>query len=302
MSRDATQVGGVLVVDKPQGITSHDVVNVVRRLTRTRRVGHTGTLDPMATGVLVLLVGPATRLSRFVMAGDKRYRGTVRLGETTTTYDADGEVVTQSPVTVDREAVEARLPAFTGEIQQVPPMYAAIKVKGRKLYELAREGKRVAREPRDVTIHSIEILDWTPPDLVLDIVCSSGTYIRSLAHDLGQMLGCGAHLWALTRLRSGDFTLDQAHGLAELESLHAAGRLDEALLPPRSGLGSMPTATLTPEQVRAVRYGQTLYLELAGQPDPVQALDLDGNLVAVLIGDGADSYRPTLVLPEPQTP
>ena len=301
MAREETGPSGVLVVDKPQGLTSHDVVNVVRRLIRTRRVGHAGTLDPMATGVHVLLVGAATRLSRFAMDADKRYRGVVRMGETTTTYDAEGETVAGAPVDVDRATIEAVLPSFTGEILQTPPMYAAIKVEGRKLYELAREGKEVRREPRSVTIHSLQILAWDPPDLTLDVVCSSGTYIRSLAHDIGATLGCGAHLHALTRLRSGPFTVDSAYSLRELETLQLAGALPRALLPPQAALASMPAVVLSGEQVQAVRYGQTIDVALEGQPEPVQARDTDGELVAVLIGVGESGYRPIMVLPASST-
>jgi tRNA pseudouridine55 synthase len=290
---------GVLVVDKPEGITSHDVVNVIRRLTGTRRVGHTGTLDPMATGVLVLLIGVATRLSRFVMHGDKHYRGVVRLGTTTTTYDATGETVQQRPVNVDRADINRALSHYTGEIQQVPPMYAAIKVQGRKLYDIAREGKEVERKPRRVTIHQLDIIDWEPPDLRLDVVCSEGTYIRSLAYDLGEALGCGGHLRALRRLRNGPFTIAEAHTLETLEHLQAAGQIDHAILPPRSALAAMPQVSLTPEQEQAVRYGQTIPLTLVGNPDPVQAHDANGRLIAVLIPVDENNYRPTLVLPAP---
>lgn len=288
---------GVLVIDKPQGITSHDVVNAVRRLAKTRRVGHTGTLDPLATGVLVLLIGPATRLSRFIMGGDKRYRGVVRLGETTTTYDAEGDVTARAPVDVDRAAIEAMLPDFLGDIEQVPPMYAAIKVKGRKLYELAREGKHVERPPRPVTLYDIEILDWTPPDLALDVHCSSGTYIRSLAHDIGQRLRCGGHLRALRRLRSGPFTLTDATTLAALDQSEGEDRLTDALLPPQAALGGMPVAHLTPDQERAVRYGQTISLAGEDTPAMMQAHNSAGHLIAVLVQVAEAQYRPTLVLP-----
>ena len=292
-------ISGVLVVDKPSGITSHDVVNVVRRLARTRRVGHAGTLDPMATGVLVVLVGPATRLSRFAMRGDKRYHSVVRLGEITNTYDADGEITERRTVTVDRAAIEDALTAFVGPIEQIPPMYAAIKVKGRKLYELARQGKEIQREPRAVTIHAIDILDWQPPDLTLDIACSSGTYIRSLAHDLGQQLGCGGHIRELRRKASGPFTIAQARPLAELEELYAEGHLTEALLPPRTALSVMPAAIMTPEQERALRYGQQIDLQTSAAAESIQAHDSQGNLIAVLTKVSDTQYRPTLVLPPP---
>ncbi|MCJ7550423.1 MAG: tRNA pseudouridine(55) synthase TruB [Anaerolineae bacterium] len=290
-------ISGVLVVDKPSGMTSHDVVNVVRRLARTRRVGHAGTLDPMATGVLVVLVGPATRLSQFAMRGNKRYYSVVRMGEITNTYDADGDITEHRTVTADRAAIEDALTAFVGPIEQIPPMYAAIKVKGRKLYELARQGKEIQRKPRAVTIHAIDVLDWQPPDLTLDILCSSGTYIRSLAHDLGQNLGCGGHIRELRRLVSGPFTIAQARPLAELEELYAEGDLAEALVPPQTALSLMPTAIMTPEQERALRYGQRIELQHSDTAESIQALDRQGNLIAVLTNVSDAQYRPTLVLP-----
>lgn len=300
-------MNGVLVVDKPAGMTSHDVVDTVRRLAHTRRVGHTGTLDPMATGVLVLLLGPATRLSRFAMEGKKRYRGVVRLGTTTTTYDAEGEVAETQPVDVSLEQIETALAQFRGDILQVPPMYAAVRVAGRRLYKLAREGKVVEREPRAVTIYELTILDWHLPDLTLDVVCSSGTYIRSLAHDLGQALGCGAHLAQLRRTRSGPFTLAQSRSLDELERFGQDSRFEKLLLPPHTALGEMPAVVLTPEQERAIRYGQTIALPgMSGtsleSADFVQARDPQGRLVAVLVPREPGHYRPTLVLPpESQT-
>jgi len=290
-------ISGVLVVDKPSGMTSHDVVNVVRRLARTRRVGHAGTLDPMATGILVVLVGPATRLSRFAMRGNKSYHSVVRMGETTNTYDADGDITECRTVTADRAAIEDALTAFVGPIEQTPPMYAAIKVKGRKLYELARQGKEIQRAPRAVTIHAIDILDWQPPDLTLDVTCSSGTYIRSLAHDLGQQLGCGGHIRELRRLVSEPFTIAQARPLAELERLYAEGDLAEALLPPQTALGVMPAAAMTPEQEQALRYGQQIDLQPNHAAESIQAHDQKGNLIAVLAKVSDAQYRPTLVLP-----
>jgi tRNA pseudouridine55 synthase len=290
-------ISGVLVVDKPSGMTSHDVVNTVRRLARMRRVGHAGTLDPMATGVLVVLIGPATRLSRFAMHGEKHYHSVIRMGEITNTYDADGDITERRAVTVDRAAIEDTLPTFVGPIEQIPPMYAAIKVKGRKLYELARQGKVIEREPRAITIHTIDIRDWQPPDLTLDVVCSSGTYIRSLAHDLGQQLGCGGHIRELRRMASGPFTMAQARPLVELEALYGEGNLAEALLPPQTALSVMPQATMTPEQERALRFGQRIDLQAGDAAESIQAHDQQGNLIAVLAKVSDNQYRPTLVMP-----
>jgi len=294
-------LSGVLVVDKPAGMTSHDVVNQVRRLAGTRRVGHAGTLDPIATGLLVVLVGPTTRLSRYVMHGDKRYHCVVRLGETTKTYDAAGETVERRPVTVGRAGIEAALGTFVGPLEQIPPMYSAIKVKGRKLYELAREGKEIQREPRKITIHALELLDWQPPDLTLDVVCSPGTYIRSLAHDLGQSLGCGGHIRALRRVASQPFSLAQAHPLVELEEHHRQDAFAQALLPPASALGTMPLIVIAPEQERAIRYGQAIDLAVKADPATVQAQDPHGNLIGILARVSETQYRPTLVLPPSET-
>jgi tRNA pseudouridine55 synthase len=291
---------GILVVDKPAGMTSHDVVNRVRRLAKMRRVGHTGTLDPMATGVLVLLLGSATRLSRFILTEDKQYRATLRLGVTTTTYDAEGEVTATAAVDVDRATIESALERFRGDILQVPPMYAAIRHQGKRLYEIAREGKEVAREARPLTIYRLDLLDWNPPDLTLDVTCSSGTYIRSLAHDLGQVVGTGAHLTALRRTTSGPFSLDQSYSLNTLEQLAGQGRFDTALLPSYAALEGMPVLRLTPEQLQAVRHGQTLTPEPPYTAEYLQARDGVDELVAILVRLDDTVYRPTIVLsPEP---
>jgi tRNA pseudouridine55 synthase len=292
-------MNGLLNVNKPLGMTSHDVVNVVRRLTGVRRVGHTGTLDPLATGVLLLLVGPSTRLARFFSGADKRYRAVIRLGEETNTYDTEGEVIERRPVTVGREEVEAALDGFRGEIRQIPPMYSAVKFQGQPLYALARQGKRVERKARTVTIHALELTAWQPPDLTLEIRCSAGTYVRSLAHDLGQALGCGAHLRALTRTAVGAFTLDGSTTPEELGALAAEGRLAEAIRPP-SEILPLPAARLTEEQVRAVRHGREISLDAAFDRPEIQAHDPEGRFVAILIPLGEGRWRPNLVLATPQ--
>jgi tRNA pseudouridine55 synthase len=207
---------GVLNINKPQGITSHDAVLAVRRISGIRRVGHAGTLDPMATGLLVVCVGRATRLAEYLMAADKAYEGTVRLGVETTTYDAEGEVTREVPVTIERQHVQNALQRFQGTVQQVPPMYSAVKQGGRPLYKLARQGVTVPRKARKVTISQIALTDWSPPDFSFEITCSSGTYVRSLVHDLGQRLSCGAHLTRLVRTRSGTLSLREAVPLLEL--------------------------------------------------------------------------------------
>lgn len=288
-------MNGFLIVNKPAGMTSHDVVNAVRRLVGTRRVGHAGTLDPMAIGVLVLALGAATRLVQFIDTSDKTYRATLRLGETTTTYDADGDLVERRPVTVSQADVEVALAGFRGNIAQIPPMYSAIKVKGQKLYHLARQGKEIERAARPVTIHRLDVLDWALPDVTIEVVCSAGTYIRSLAHDLGQTLGCGAHLTALTRTAAGDFRLKNAYTLEALDALARAGRLPEALLPPETALAALPVIVLTPEQEQAVRFGQTVTLDALPDIELAQARDAIGRLVAVMLPAGPGVWRPKLV-------
>jgi tRNA pseudouridine55 synthase len=287
---------GVLVIDKPEGITSHDVVNQVRRLARMRRVGHTGTLDPMATGVLVLLLGSATRLARFILVEDKQYRAVLRLGVATTTYDAEGEVTATQPVGTDRAAIESALERFRGDILQIPPMYAAIRHQGKRLYELAREGQEVEREARPVTIYQLELREWNPPDLILDVTCSSGTYIRSLAHDLGQLLETGAHLTALRRMSSGPFSLDQSYSLDTLEKLSGEGRFETTVLPSHAALAGMPVLRLTPGQEQAVRNGQAFTPEQPCTAELAQGRDGANELIAVLMRLEDNLYRPTIVL------
>jgi len=274
---------GLLNIDKPAGPTSHDLVARVRRGTGVRKVGHAGTLDPMATGVLVLCLGAATRLSEYVMASRKVYRGRVRFGVETDTYDADGVIVAEAPVALDRAAVEAALARFRGAIQQVPPMVSAIRQGGRRLYDLARAGQDVPRAPRPVTIHRLDLLAWEPPDATLEIACSPGTYIRSLAHDLGQALGTGAHLAALQRRASGRFTVDAAVGWDALEAAMADGTWRRYLLPPDWAVTDLPAAALDATQASAVRQGQWIAQE--GDWDEgtlARAYDETGAFLAVL--------------------
>ncbi len=290
-------MNGFLITDKPAGMTSHDVVNAIRRMAATRRVGHAGTLDPLATGVLVLALGAATRLAQFIDNSNKTYRATLRLGETTTTYDADGDLVERCPVTVSQAEVEAALAGFRGDIAQIPPMYSAVKVQGQKLYNLARQGKEIARAARSVTIHRLDALDWALPDVTIEVGCSAGTYIRSLAHDLGQALGCGAHLTTLTRTAAGEFQLEDAYTLEALNALAQDGRLAEVLLPPETALAALPVIVLTPEQEQAVRFGQAVMLDSAPDAEMSQARAAAGRLVAVLLSVEPGVWRPKIVLP-----
>ncbi len=230
-SRDQP-IDGALAVDKPSGPTSHDIVRSVRGFYRTR-AGHTGTLDPLASGVLVLLLGKATRLARFLQQSDKTYRATVQLGVTTDTYDREGQATTrESRPDYSRQQVEGVLDGFKGELHQIPPMYSAVRLDGERLYERARRGEEIERAPRRVSIRCLELKEFSGSRLTVDVVCSAGTYIRVLAHEIGRALGCGACLWDLRRLRSGDFRLDEAVPIHELSESPARGfRALESLLP-----------------------------------------------------------------------
>jgi len=289
-------ISGVLVVDKPVGLTSHEVVQIIRRGTYIRRAGHTGTLDPRASGVLVVLLGPAVRLSEYVSASDKRYQAVILLGKTTDTYDADGRVLSSNPVDNITEAqFEEALQQFVGEIEQVPPPYSAIKIKGRKAYEMAREGEDFDLQPRKINVYSLELLEWAPPEAVIDVYCSSGTYIRSLANDLGKMLGCGAHLVGLRRTKSGRFTLRDAVPLRKLRESFDDGSWYQYVIPAAEALSDWPSIELTEANVDAIRHGHRVPGE-AGVGKMARGISLDGELVALLEFDPAtNEWQPKKV-------
>jgi tRNA pseudouridine55 synthase len=275
-------VSGVLVVDKPIGLTSHDVVQIIRRGTGIRRAGHTGTLDPRASGVLVVLVGPAVRLSEYVSASDKRYQATIRLGSTTDTYDAEGVVTSETPVDhITEDQFDEILQTFTGEIEQVPPPYSAVKVKGRKAYEMARKGEQVEIEPRKIQVYGLEILEWAPPEVVIDAYCSSGTYVRSLANDLGTSLGTGAYLIGLRRTKSGRFTLREAVPMRKLKEAFDAGDWYKYLIPAADALGDWPMVELDADQVDLVRHGHRIPAE-SDSDNWARGISQQGDLVALL--------------------
>ena len=209
---------GILLVDKPKGITSHDVVDRVRRIFRIKKVGHAGTLDPMATGLMIILIGKATKVSQYMMSMDKEYTGTMKLGEETDSQDAEGEIlVTKEVPELTEEQVRAEMKAFLGDQYQTPPMFSAKKVNGQKLYKLARQGKTVQREPRVINISKFEMTSFSLPEISFLVGCSKGAYIRTIAHDLGQKLGCGAHLNVLRRTGIGQFRIEQADTLEVLK-------------------------------------------------------------------------------------
>jgi tRNA pseudouridine55 synthase len=263
------------VVDKPPGWTSHDVVQAARRWLGTRRVGHLGTLDPLATGVLPLAVREATKLIPFLPPGPKRYRGIVRLGVETDTLDAEGRVTRrhEGPLP-DEESVRRAVAARVGESEQVPPMYSSVKRSGVPLYRLARRGEVVERQARKVRIERLECLGYRPPDLEIDVTCSPGTFVRVLAADLGHDLGCGAHVLTLRRTRSHPFGIEQAVPVEALEAEARAGGIGAHLVAPARALG-LPTLRLAPEALRRVRHGGDV------APPPGVALEPGGRAVAL---------------------
>ena len=291
---------GLILLDKPSGPTSHDMVYAVRRGSGEKRVGHAGTLDPLATGLLVMCLGPATRLSEYLAGKGKRYRAQARLGQSTTTYDSQGEVTATSAAIPDRQAVEAALAEFRGAQQQVPPAFSAVKRGGQKAYELARRGEAVVLEPRSIVVHTLELVDWQPPDAVLELHCSAGTYVRSLAHDLGQRLGCGAHLTALRRTASGGLTVDQAVTLDVLQEAFARRDWRQYLLAADSALADWPAVHLTAEGAARVQRGQAVPMEPGFvAPDNEQlgrAYNPDDRFIAVVRADpAAGVWRPDKV-------
>lgn len=260
------EVHGVLNINKPAGMTSHDVVDAVRKILGVRRVGHTGTLDPQATGVLPLCVGRATRIAQYLTQADKEYVMTLCLGVTTDTLDAAGkETGRVEDIRVRREDLLAILPRFVGEIQQVPPIFSAKKYRGERLYRLARRGEKVERPPVAVRVHALELLEFAPPFVRLRAICSKGTYARSLSDDIGQALGCGGHLYALTRTRSGRFSLDGILSLEELEVRVREGRLGEVLIPIADALAHLPAVRVAPEAGRLILHGGAVAASLVVQ-------------------------------------
>jgi tRNA pseudouridine55 synthase len=250
-------IDGVLLLNKQVGITSNAALQKAKWLLNAKKAGHTGTLDPFADGLLPLCFGEATKFSAYLLDADKRYRAVLQLGVTTTTGDPEGEILATREVDISRAAVEAVLPSFMGEIEQIPPMHSALKHQGRPLYEYARAGIEIERPPRKVTIRSLELIECAPPRLVLDVQCSAGTYIRTLAQDLGAALGCGAHLTALTRTAAGGFNLGQAHTLAELEALDPTQR-QALLLSADCLVAHLPAVQLDESGVAALCQGRSV--------------------------------------------
>ena len=268
-------MNGILVVDKPAGISSNDVVQQAKRLFGAQKVGHTGSLDPLATGVLPLCFGEATKFSQYLLDADKKYWAQVRLGITTETADADGEVIAQADTSgITESQVTAALETFVGEIEQIPSMYSALKHQGQPLYKLARQGIEVERAPRRISIYSAELLQFSEASIELRVDCSKGTYIRSLAEDLGAALGCGGHVSALRRLAAGPYEEAQATTLDELREVGDVREMDALLLPVSSAVGSWPAVRLHEDTAHYVRQGQPVQVAHAPTDGWVQIFEL----------------------------
>jgi tRNA pseudouridine55 synthase len=287
---------GLLNVNKPAGMTSRDVVNRIQPMVEPHKIGHAGTLDPLATGVLLVTVGQATRLEELLHRLPKRYLATFLLGRQSDTEDIEGQVeeIAGAPIPAEAE-LRNLLPRFVGQIEQVPPAYSALKVDGRRAYQLARKGKEVVLAPRRAHVHAVELVRYAYPELVLDILCASGTYIRSLGRDIARAAGTQAVMSALSRTEIGPFRVEDA---VDLKALHA-GNVAEHLLPPQQGLGEMPRVTLTPEQVRRVANGQWIEAPPEISAAEVAALDGTGTLVAILKSASAGRLSPNRYFPPP---
>lgn len=292
-------MNGAIVVDKPEGWTSHDVVSKFRRIAHMKRVGHLGTLDPIATGVLPLVVGNATRLAQFYLRGDKIYEGVVHFGWATDTYDRAGEPAgAKVPVELDRAQLEAVLDQFRGEILQAPPPVSAKKVQGKRAYDLARRKEPVTLDPVKVQVYELTLLELLGAEARLRAHCSGGTYLRSLAHDLGQALGCGAHLQELRRLGSSEFTIGQARTIEQLQSLAAEERLFDALIPASSLLPGMPEVFVDDVAAVRIRNGRNFPaspFRIGPAARHVKAVTANRELVAIGEAVLPNIYHPAVV-------
>lgn len=294
---------GILNINKPPGMVSFAVVSLVRRVTGIRRVGHAGTLDPIADGVLPICIGRATRIVEYLVDAPKSYRARIRLGVTTDTYDSEGATIaTADPSDVTLQELEAALLPFVGEIQQQPPMYSALKYEGQPLYRYARAGKEVPREMRTVSIYRLDLLRYAPPVVELELECGRGAYVRSLAHDLGQQLGCGAHLVGLTRFKSGPFSLEDAMSPDQFVEMAGEHAWPQLLNPVDRVLESWQAALLGEEHTSEARRGRSLLLTPTRQDSQDLALDTlcrayshEGEFLAILRYRGTGLWHPEKV-------
>lgn len=293
-------VDGIVLLDKPLGLSSNDALQRVKRLFRAEKAGHTGSLDPLATGLLPICLGEATKLCGLLLEGDKHYRARVHVGASTTTGDAEGDIEHRSDCSsLDRSALLDAIEHFQGDIEQIPPMYSALKHQGRALYELAREGQTVAREPRRVTIRRLALLEARQDEIVIEVLCSKGTYIRTLAEDLLASVGQRAHLLELRRLGAapfsdpaGMFTLDRLGELAEL----GMQSLDEILLPPVAGIADWPRVPADAPEIQRLNNGQRIRLQASAAHGRLAVLDLSGRLRFLGQVDAAGVFHPERLL------
>lgn len=282
-SRDYRDVDAILILDKPVGCSSNQALQQVRKLYRARKAGHCGSLDPLASGVLPVCLGEATKFSSYLLGANKTYRATCLLGETTTTGDAEGEVLERRPVQVDETQINQCLAQFVGEIEQIPPMYSALKYQGKRLYQLAREGKEVERKPRRVTIYHLVLLSYAAGSLSFEVSCSKGTYIRTLAEDIGALLGCGAHLTALRRTTVDAFVEQGSVTLERLQLLEQQGshQLDDLLLPVTTALTQFPELTLNASSSLEICQGKRIQMGLSGSAGLCRLMTDEGRFIGL---------------------
>ncbi|MDE0421785.1 MAG: tRNA pseudouridine(55) synthase TruB [Gammaproteobacteria bacterium] len=299
--RRGRDVNGVIVLDKPRGMSSNEAVQRVKRLFAARKVGHTGSLDPLATGVLPLCLGDATKFSQYLLTSDKTYVATLRLGVSTDSGDADGTVLKEREVgAVSRARIDAALEGFRGEIEQVPSMFSAVKHQGKPLYKLARQGIEIEREARPVTIYRNEIVDYADDRLVLEVHCSKGTYVRTIAHDLGEMLGCGAHVEALRRTTAGPYRENDLVTFDEMSRMAELGKLDSLLQPVATAVGQWPPVELAGAPAFYLKQGQPVLVPHAPTQGWVRLYEQendDGRFIGVgeILNDGRVAPRRLIV-------
>ena len=292
MRTGKSQIDGILSIDKPYGITSMDIVRRIKQASGQRRVGHGGTLDPIATGVVPVCLGQATRMMEYLIDGTKEYRTVIELGISTDTYDALGQVTSkEDPSDVTLTDIEQALESFKGVIQQVPPMYSALKQQGKRLYELARAGIEVERKPRSVEVFRIDLLEWSSPLVTVEVGCGRGFYVRSLAYDLGLALGCGGHLKSLVRLRSGAFQISHAVSLSDMEQKFEDGSWSDEVHPPDAVLYKMRAAVVSRRNEDMIKHGRALTpglrIPVAAPHERCRVYSVDGRFLAVLKFDAA---------------
>jgi tRNA pseudouridine55 synthase len=282
-SRGYRDVDGILILDKPIGRSSNQALQQVRKLYRASKAGHCGSLDPLATGILPICLGEATKFSSYLLGANKTYRATCKLGETTTTGDAEGEVVERRPVLVDATQIRQSLVQFVGEIEQIPPMYSALKHQGKRLYQLAREGRQVERKPRRVTIYHLALLSCSADSLSFEVSCSKGTYIRTLAEDIGAVLGCGAHLSALRRSAVDSFVEQDAVTIEQLQLLEQqdGDQLDDLLLPISRALMQFPELSLDASTSLKISQGKRVQLGASETAGPCRLVTDDGRFMGL---------------------